>query len=236
MKTDMAWQFCGEDAPLGRPRDGPSWSWVYAADGTIEWPRLVPSYYHHLDDLVQSPTSVPLSGLLLPVSIQTWSERADVEIFRPLSRYCNVFEHVSKNASSSPLELLRSQLLFPPLPGLVSRSEQPTQYHEALDTTYTILSGHFYADYRFWSSEEELQHELQYIIFLAIGIEANSMPEFGEEHKCWVAGLALKPANESSLKEDGVPQFKRIGWLRYCTEKTSKEYVPTGNDTSLQLV
>lgn len=232
----MAWQYCGEDAPLGRPREGPSWSWVYAADDTIEWPSLFPSDYYDFNGLCQSSTSLLLSAVLLPVLIQTWSTRSDVEIVCPLYRHCNVFEHMNSGTLSTLAGILRSGLLFPPLPGSISRNADAKIYHEALDTTFTILSGAFYADYRFWSSEEKLQHELQHVTFMAIGVEDNAMSDFREEHKCWVAGLALKLVGESNPQENNMPQYKRIGWLRYCTEKPSEEFVPAGTRTSFLLV
>ena len=56
------------------------------------------------------------------------------------------------------------------------------------------------------------------------------------EQACWVDGLLLRPTNAGSKKEDGVELYERFGLLRYCTEKTRREFVPAGTRTQFLLV
>ncbi|KAF1946556.1 hypothetical protein EJ02DRAFT_214296 [Clathrospora elynae] len=164
LQEDMAWTYNGDEATEGRPRRGSSWSWALAADGRVDWPDL--SYlgnYHTFHGLVSCDTvaseehtgSLSLSGTLLPVSLQIYAERYEYEQRFPLARQCNVKEHRRRHSEPQILSIFRLESPFRPISGSRSTNRRK-RAREAESQRDTTMYGNFTADYRFWSSEEEI--------------------------------------------------------------------------------
>lgn len=136
---------------------------AYAADGRVEWPftvdvfrhlRFVFHEYHVrpiLDDykLHSKPCdTLGISGLLLPISIQTRAKRDGYEDIFPLHRRCNVFEWRKRHSEPQLQLILNSGRLVQ----TIQNSETPQSEKEPA-TTETLpesnLYGDFTADYRF---------------------------------------------------------------------------------------
>ena len=248
IRSEIAWKYTGEEAPPGRPRNCPTWSWASAADGSICWPFLE-LYDSYTVQLQLSPRegkpeaysySLEISGLLLPVSIQTYAKRVKIETVFPLIRCCNIVEW-NRRHSEPQLHLIHHLgSLVSTAPG--SRSDRDADSHRVQSTEdfpRTNLSGEFYADYKFWTSEEELQIELQHVWFFFLGTEPDYGPYqskgWGQEHQ-WIDGLVLKPADSRSISEDCIHQYERIGWLRYATRESPKQRTSKGFKSRFLLV
>jgi hypothetical protein len=183
LARDIAWTIWGV-AALGRPRTGPSWSWAYSSDSSIEWPDLYNCEYYQLLEIIERPDKgervVPmlsLTGILLAVSLQTWTQMSEFENIYSLSRYCRVIQHGGTHYNSSSLSIDGLSLRYPPLPGSY---DDPYNYNDDDDddeASYRRLQGHFSADYKFWSTEEALQRKLQRMIFFAQWRFAIGWPE-----------------------------------------------------------
>ncbi|KAF1961638.1 HET-domain-containing protein [Byssothecium circinans] len=238
IRSDMAWKYLGDEAPCGRPRECPSWSWVAAADGRITWPSLdLHESYAAQPQLVSSGKwpevfagPIELSGLLLPVSIQTYAERQEYETVFPLTRYCNVTEWKRRHSEPQLQLVEKSGCLVPTLPGSAHTPDPDSPNIQTVeDPPEANLYGHFNADYKFWKSEEELQDELQHCLFLLVGTEAilNRSRAWGEEH-CWADGMLLRPVGKACPSGGQLCHYERVGWLRYCTRQTRARWTPAG--------
>ncbi|KAF2025060.1 HET-domain-containing protein [Setomelanomma holmii] len=248
LHQDFCWVSSGEEASLGRPRKGPSWSWVYSADVRIDWPRLYDINYCRLlgvvgldsEDCERRITALKLSGIFLNVSLQMWKERAEFEKHYPLSRYCRVLEHGTTIKISPPGVLAkgRSATRLPLLEGAYDDIQHENEYDTASTTLEGPLTGHFNADFRFWSSEEELRSGITNVTFVAFGVE-NITGAYYEDNDldedCWVGGMLLKSLERTMKDRSELPTYERIGWLRYCTKKTKQEFVPAGVETQFIL-
>jgi hypothetical protein len=86
---DIAWQSVSRDTSQGQPQNDLSWSWAYASDGVLEWPKLtLVGNYHTVHVCIKNEWALSVSGTLLPISVQAYEE----ELF-PKGRNCNVIEH-----------------------------------------------------------------------------------------------------------------------------------------------
>lgn len=249
LERDLAWKYYGDEATIGRPREGPSWSWVHAADGRIEWPLLLFDdlyRWYHVHGLVENENGLAkphkdallLSGILVPVSIQTWTDRESFENAFPLSRYCNVMVYRRRHSQTPLHTILRSRHLLPPLLGHSGSDYEHCIVHEAESEHDETMHGTFTADYRFWASEELLQQQMQHVIFMVMGVDIDSSPPslYSGGTDCWVAGLLLRPADRRT-PEKGIPdRYERIGWLRYSTREERNKYTPLGVRTNFVLV
>ncbi|PVI08681.1 HET-domain-containing protein [Periconia macrospinosa] len=260
LRKDISWNHYGDDAPAGRPRKGPSWSWIYAADGRIEWPvgkltlhnytvRPVPvPVLIALPELVSLPPpcdELEISGRIYPVSLQTTAERDEYEQVFPLHRRCNVLEWKRRHSEPQLLSLRGSGgRLVQTLPGTDSHQQQPHSSQRTSATTEDPpekdLYGSFNADYRFWSTEAELQYELQHAVFFLLGTEDyGARPGRGEF--CWANGIVMRCVDreEEGLEMGGIGsrrRYERIGWLRYCTRRMLEEWEPPGFQSRFVLV
>jgi hypothetical protein len=239
LEQDLTWQIWGT-SPLARSRTGPSWSWAYGSDNLIVWAAPFTTNNYKLLGIVDrlecdgnSNPMLSLKGSLLAVSLQTWTEMTKLEQSYCLTRSCRVIQHEDMQYTFRYHQTDSADLQYPPLAG----ASEPYDSDEEEDSPYKALRGHFNADFKFWSSEEDLQHQLQRLIFFAFGVEVSDDPP-EELRPHWVVGMILRPVHEGNDRstEDVVEQFERIGWLRYCTENSSKDFVPAGTETNFLLV
>jgi hypothetical protein len=217
---------------------------VYGSDSSIDWPHLCDNEYYELIEIIKrkdngdevTPT-LSLTGNLLVVSIQTWTKMTEFEQVYSLTRYCRVIQHGEMHYNSSPSSTDSLGLEYPPVPG--SHDDLHDNDHDH-DAPYRTLRGHFNADYIFWSTEEDLQRELQKLTFFPLGVEhdGDSLSDDQSSTPCWVAGMVLKPIKHGDVfsKAHEVERYERIGWLRYCTEKGRDDFVPMGTKTKFLLV
>ena len=102
-----------------------------------------------------------------------------------------------------------------------------------LDCRAAARRGHgdFWADYRFWRSEDEIIDTLQDTNFLFLGREHLQHRRYESEEakrgqdepaRCWVHGLIIrtKKGDEAGLV------WERIGWLRYCCGEPLETWAP----------
>lgn len=247
IERDLSWYVFSNESAIGRPRKGPSWSWTQSGrfSPEIRHARLHEDDYYQLHQIIEPKeggevsnfTALLLSGTILAVSLQIFELKDGLESAYFLFKHCHVFEHKDEHFSTKEVDKLTTAVSIPPLPVSVT---SPPNANDA-KTSEIMFGGSFLADYRFWSSEEELQQELQHVIFFILGIENFDDPPSSaetEEEPCWVAGMVLRPANtwsEESAPED-VDRFERIGWLRYRTNKTRDAYTPGGRKTKFLIV
>ncbi|KAH7085583.1 heterokaryon incompatibility protein-domain-containing protein, partial [Paraphoma chrysanthemicola] len=247
LEQDFRWASSSSAAPFGRPRSGPSWSWVYSSDVRIDWPRLQDNNYCRLQEIAKSgleyggqgAASLTMSGILLAVSINTWKKRAEFEQHYPLTRYCRVLEHVKGESTSFGVSFKGPTRSNSPLQGSHDDAQVEEDSELGAASPSLFLSGHFNADYNFWNDEEELRAELGLVTFAALGIEdiRRHMGEsIDDEEDCWVAGVILRPVMEKTCGTSKVRSYERFGWLRYCTKKPRNKFTPMGTKTNFMLV
>ena len=242
LERDIAWHSQGDESPFGRPRKVPSWSWASAGDGRIGWSPLLFHNSYTVEPVMctahqRGPHAhlLNISGLLLPLSIQTNAERDNYETAFPLNRQVNVVFYNRRHSQSELQTIARTSRLVPTLPR--SADDTPNAQAQTLEhSSPTRYYGTFNADYKFWKTEEELQEELQHVIFFLIGRE----PSHGETgwgvSLCWIDGMVLRPVDREGPERGGLCRYERIGWLRYCTLKTHEEWRPMGFKSKFLLV
>jgi hypothetical protein len=143
--------------------------------------------------------SITLVGILFSVSLQMTYDN-------PPFRACNVKEW-------SRRELIHEM-------PYKTQVQIPAQNRLARDDSALQISygyGDFQADFKFWSSDRELEDALQAVVFFCLGREDlhKDADEQDLPEHCWVVGLILKPIWNGEVP----PQYERIGWLRYCIGK-----------------
>ncbi|RFN53395.1 het-domain-containing protein [Fusarium flagelliforme] len=237
LREDLAWHAYGDEESPGRVRKGPSWTWAAAGDLRIEWSPLdlhstfqVEGMSFHGDIQGFNPDSdvegryLRISGNLLPVSIRTYTERESFEEAFPLARHCQVVEWSRRHSQHSQLIVQRNGSLVSP-----AKHDPRDRSKEVGDCRSSYMHGTFFADYRFWETDEELRESLQHTYFLLLGIEPDTDP-------FWIAGMVLKPRLRTWAESEGL--YERIGWLRYCTLNSVQEteWVPQGTAVTLKLV
>lgn len=240
LEQDLSWHVFSKETSFGRPRQGPSWSWTHSSDDSeeIAFSRLYEDNYYQLHEIIEPDTegdvasvstAILLTGTILAVSLQIYEVRGGMEVKFPSMRNCRVFEQEG--------DMLSTQIELCPLPGSVESSLDQGD----TNTSASFLQGEFMADYRFWPSEAELQHELQHIMFFPLGVD--DFDDFPYSHQtdeaaCWVAGMVLRPSSVwgKGQSPEHENQFERVGWLRYCTNKTRSQYNQAGTKTKFLVV
>jgi len=199
LPRELLWRRERGDATLGRPeRDVPSWSWPAAADGAgIRWD----------DEFTYKATTVEitdvvgklltLNGYVSTIDIKVSTEQSLLSKY-PLSRKCSVSRSdeqvvVASNKQDQVEEVAKSSTLALQCP------ESPQSELRADELNMGESFGAwFYADYRFWTSEEELQAQLVGVYLLGL-----TSPASGEDHD--VCGMILR--------KTGAGTFERFGRL-----------------------
>ncbi|KAK7983269.1 4-hydroxybenzoate polyprenyl transferase [Apiospora arundinis] len=199
---DLQWQnyFKTEQ---GRPREAPSWSWVAAADGGIEWRSDLQSTGWTIKEIVDvgsargtdqkaSPPEMPGTALLLharlsdPVSFVTcprdgidWPSA--MEPVYPGYRQCMVYRRAGSTengaVSAPPIDFGEAAPLEANLEELALNYEN-------------FISSEFNADYVFWSDETDLRRSLDGAQFLEMG--AMSMDVGSDDPMLFVEGPVLR--------------------------------------------
>lgn len=242
LQQDIAWRSYGDDSPLGRPRKEPSWTWVSAGDGRVEWPSLLFHDLYTVEPVMCTEHQpephahcLEVSGLLLPVSMQTHAERDDYETDFPLSRHVNVVPYTRRHSEPQLQAVQHTSRLVDTLPEYCgSTHDKRVQTLEHI--TPTPHSGTFNADYKFWDKEEDLQEALQHAVFLFIGTEPDMWGESGRWGTSWAGGILLRPIDREGPSMDRLCRYERIGWLRYCTLKSREEWRPMGVRSKFLMV
>jgi hypothetical protein len=245
IERDIAWRSYGDNSPSGRPRKEPSWTWVSAGDGRVEWPPLLFHDWYRAEPVMCTEHQpephahcLAISGLLLPVSLQTRAERDDFETTFPLNRQVNVIPYTRRHSEPQLQVIHRASRLVPTLPGRPdSQDDKRTQTLEY--KTPILHYGSFNADYKFWEKEEELQEELQHAVFFFIGTEPDMGGGIGWDvtvEYTWADGILLRPVDREGPSIDHLCRYERLGWLRYCTLKTQKEWRPIGVRSKFLMV
>jgi hypothetical protein len=230
-ETQLLWQNWGFNAQENRPREAPSWSWISAADGGVEWGRsalLNPGWKiislpeQHVvserkpNDTVLSPLGVRgnISQLCLELGYV-----GDVQEAFPGYRTVNLNLVSPTGSSINPITDQEHSL---PL----SETNSPS--------TVQTYRGEIWTDYKFWTDETSLWNHLANINFLEAGIEEKLKVFRPEVDPHWVAGLVLRSIDPE--RNENIPSFERIGWLRFCTETSKDKWKPLGTDTTFLLV
>jgi hypothetical protein len=157
-----------------------------------------------------------LSGVIRSISIRSRTELCGFEKPYTLTRYCQVAED--------------SQLLVQRDGSLVSAANRKPENEsfEEISGQMSIIDGTFFADYRFWNTESELQEVLQHVHFLLLGTDEDT------DHSR-IAGMVLKPRSRQ-LNESHC-RYERIGWLRYYPPGAVEipEWMSQGTTLTLKL-
>jgi hypothetical protein len=229
LETHLLWENHGFSAQEYRPRKAPSWSWVSAADGGIDWGQhLLPNSGwqiismpkhdiategSHYDPVV---VSLKVRGNISQVSLEL-RDVSDMQEAFPGYRSVNLKIAPTTGLPINPTTgqaLVATNLPSPELIGA---------------TTIQRYRGAIWTDYKFWTDETSLWNSMNNIFFLEIGIEEDlEMFACVADTHCWVAGLLLRCIE---AEENGtIPSFERISWLRFCTETSADQWKPLGND------
>jgi len=221
IKHDLAWRTLGHDAPRGRPRECPSWSWAAATDVSIYFETLNGTHNYSVEhilgpieeisasDVLQNPVLL-VKGFLLPVSMM---------MVGPLN-------------PQKPMALTRGArfVRFQPSSSWeVSNkgdSENPPIGPEN-------ITGAFFADYKFWSTDAELQSTLSQVTFFEIGTSAN-IPS--SESNVLVSCMLLRCVGKGQNSSIQYDRYERIGWFRYEKVSVDGGWQPEGTETTFALV
>ncbi|CEI66054.1 hypothetical protein FVEN_g4535 [Fusarium venenatum] len=237
IREDVSWRTSGNDAPFGRMRKGPSWSWATACESPIIWPPIKlhktfqvtsTSIHKEINGLTvheyAKGSHLTIRGFIQPISIQTYVNRDELEKVYPLVRRCQVVEWARRHSE-------HSQLLARRFGSLVKHAERkPRDKAIEMDNDQEqTMYGTFFADYRFWETEEELRGTLQHVYFLFLGSETDTDP-------LWIDGMILRP--RSGQWDESNVCYERIGWLRYCTldSVTESDRTPRGTQSTITLL
>jgi hypothetical protein len=229
--TQLLWANQGFSPQEYRPRIAPSWSWISAADGGIDWGRTrllksrwqiisVPMHDVATENENQEPILFPLevSGNLAQLSLEL-RDGSDVQEAFPGFRSVNL-----KLASANDL-LIKTVTSETKVAASLSSIEHNSPM--ALQN----FRGEIWTDYKFWTDETSLWNCLSNIYFWETGIE-DQAEAFGPH--CWAVGMLLRCVDAD--KNATVSSFERIGWLRFCTNTTKDKWTPLGTDTTFFFV
>jgi hypothetical protein len=245
LEQDISWYILSNETSIGRPRKGPSWSWTQSGRSCndISFVRFHQDNYYQLHEIIDPDigqsaldyTALLLSGTIITVVLRTYEQRDEMESTWLLMRSCHVFELEEQCSPNQDGNTLNTMIRYSPLPGSAS---DPLSEADA-ETYESTMTGAFMADYRFWESEKELQHELHHVVFLLLGIE--DFDDFlgqTEETHCWVAGMVLRAVEtrDTGPLSHNLDRYERVGWLRYCTNKTRGEYTLGGSKTKFLII
>jgi hypothetical protein len=244
LEGDLAWTLVAKtDSSVGRFSSEPSWSWTACALGSLRWLELEEKRYYAVHEIINADrggntmrsTSLLLSSTLLAISLQIWAQRGSLEKKRALSWSCRVIEHRDQHYKLLEPDTFGTAPRYFPMPGSFECGDD--NYNDA---TILPMHGEFRADYKFWLSEEEAQHELQHLVFAVFGTEDRTQDRaHGREDDFSIAGgIVLRPKkdNNGASTPHGIYRFERIGWLRYSTGVIAEDYVPVGTKTKFIVV
>jgi hypothetical protein len=215
IEKDMLWYNLGYNISELRPRKGPSWSWISAADGGIEWDGLYKSrasgirlvdgaFEKQIDEL--SWGLLCIQGPLMHVCLSQEEIDNGMEVYQGF-RACSVREWIAPN-------------------------NHPNTSPDSVKNTETQgKRGELWADYKFWSNEENMWQILDDIFFLDLGLDAIEFWDC-EEDNSHATGLILRPCDREL---DGMVVFERIGRLRYSTGQSSTAWEPAGVMTEILI-
>ncbi|EAT80540.1 hypothetical protein SNOG_12128 [Parastagonospora nodorum SN15] len=236
LKEDLSWSIWGHSASIGRPRESPSWSWVSCVESKLDWTDFYESDFFHLCEIVKRPekpmfAALSVSGILLTLSIHTRPKESELEERLSWVRRCQIL----KSGEYSDLKSCDTVVFES------SHSAHPDDFEDrgvnkVGPGPLQSLTADFRADYRFWSSGEDLRVMLQHMVFCVLGIENRG--RLDDVEPCWVAGMILRPIEDQGCFPEGseLQQFERIGWLRYCTDVMRSEFEPTGTKSHFLIV
>ncbi|KAK7999370.1 HET-domain-containing protein [Apiospora arundinis] len=240
----------------GRPREAPSWSWVAAADGGIEWRSGLQSTGWTIKEIVDvgsargtgqqaSPPEMPETALLLharlsdPVSFLTCPRDGidwpgAMELVFPGYWQCMVYRRADSTengaVSAPPIDFGDAA------PQEANLEELALNYEDFISLRDDSLGGNsseFIADYVFWPDETDLRRSLDGARFLEMG--AMSMDLGSDDPMLFVEGPVLR---ERGQRLGGRPAYERIGWLRHRpTRKPDGDgHVPTGSFQDILII
>jgi hypothetical protein len=254
LPRDLLWERRESSAgSRGRLRPkAPSWSWVAAADGPIYWRQE--SFHTDGFRATSSPASLlktkdelwkinyvrnnvlSLSGYVTPA----WLEKIDLgkeSIFDNWECYLRRRHHklsygeTSRDASISmpiaPNHIISHADIFSDQIGPGSEATPNVEFHEG-----GPYHAEFFADYKFWENEDDLENILSEILLFETG-STNSYP-FDKRHRrnessggVWtIAGLILRrnPRTVSGIQNT----YERIGAVYYHPESLPSEWKSLG--------
>ncbi|OBT69320.1 hypothetical protein VE03_01191 [Pseudogymnoascus sp. 23342-1-I1] len=215
IEKDISWQNKGYSDDGVRPRKAPSWSWVSAADGGIEWNRSdLQGSRMRIIRLVDQPRGsdiadeanrelLLLEGNIARISLREEEVTNGMEVYEGY-RCCSVNKWSATNEQLDPDDVT---------PEPKSADSKTTSLLSNSILSDNEHSGSLWADYKLWSDKEKLWHILEDAFFLDLGTEKGGSVSYGMEGPdlCWAAGLILR-AYDREL--DGNAIYERIGWLR----------------------
>jgi hypothetical protein len=225
----LLWHSLSEVAEW-RPRIAPSWSWISAVDGKIQWEQsgLFRSKWNAIGILHQDPAEHNDSDNTYQNALCLEGNLAHVclEVDSGTSWERDVFPGYRVITMTSASNLT---LVFEPPPDELFSEQHNTSY------TQVDYHGDLFTDYKFWSDEPDLQSTMTHIYFLELGIEQDEI-RYNRDSQvpCWVAGVLLR--NVDHISNVGVPYFERIAWLRFCTNGSEEQWKSLGSYTKLCIV
>ena len=250
IEKDMLWQNHGYSNNEFRPRKAPSWSWVSAADGGIEWERNFQVSSMEVislmgeareDDQIDGASRVllHLRGPVTHICLHREDVVNGMEVYQGY-RCCSVNKWTMSDdhlgtTSESMLGTSRTSSTFEnTLPSGRRRILSPIAWPPGVKVIEAQQNrGQFWTDYKFWSDEENLWYTLNDVIFLDLGIENDFVPcGYERPDFCWAAGLILRYCDREL---DGTAIYERIGWLRFCTGKPRSDWKPAGPVTQILI-
>jgi hypothetical protein len=233
-ETHFLWVNRGFSEHETCPRNAPSWSWISAADGCIDWLPygLGNSGWKVMSVSVRDTvTSMQYNdSSLLPLKVRGNVSHVSLELGDPNDRmglgYRSVYLKPAPSATSSLVNPLTGQgHVAADLPSSESTEEMTSQKYD----------GGFWADYKFWTDENSLWNLLENVCFLETGIENHDKPsDIDDVSPCWVTGLLLRATDPEANAV--IPTFERIGHLRFCTNTSEDQWKPLGADTTFFFV
>lgn len=178
-----------------------------------------------------------LTGLLLPVTLQTREAQTEDQRKTPLAISCLVHERKAEQPHAGALSERAQPCLLSPLRGSMEEHLGVDGFSKKHQNSTSTSPGTFNADYKFWDSAEDLQLSLQNLIFspLATGYCEVEFESDDENDNCWVQGLVLKPVIVTSPREGALSLYERIGWLNYYKGKEKNKFILAGTETNFLL-
>ena len=240
LETQLLWVMSKISEQESRPRNAPSWSWVSAADGDVEW---------RIDDprksgwkVMSTPVRDAVTGSqadgsnLFQLTVRGNVSHVSLKLEKSASRFqighLDVFLHPAPSTISSRVRDLTIQRYFIPI-HLSSRSIDEKWFRN--------YSGRFTADYKFWTDESSLLNILGDVHFLETGIEDRSGPPENYDASsgwprwcCWVTGLILRQTAPGG--DANIPSFERIGHLKFNIYIPEDHWKHIGVDTTFSFV
>jgi hypothetical protein len=238
LERDIAW-ISKAGTPSGRLRNEPSWSWASADDGKIQWwPELRLLHWYCVKPIMCTKHTLEashahileFSGLMLRLSLQIHAKRTETEWID--YRLRRVYVTSNRRRYSVP-QVHNIHATIPRVPSLPEDAgPERTHLSQTMESSVSSLNwGTFWADRKFWIDEEELQHELQHVFFLPVGITTpfdKTLTWSWGVDSCYVSGIVLRAVDREGPSSDRLCRYERIGWLSYDVQKEHTEWRPEG--------